>query len=97
LLLALTACASREDAPPPVPAPEVVSDDEAPTKAALFMQFDIKDLTPAPKAPKDAKKKSKDKKDKKDDKIVPAGWHLDYDKAVAQARSTGKPLLVLFH
>ena len=71
---------------------------EAPLREAVFKPFEIKDLTP-PVAqvaqPKD--KKAKDKKKKNDEKSVPAGWHLDYDQALAQAKSTGKPLLVLFH
>jgi hypothetical protein len=44
-------------------------------------------------AAKDKKKPaSKDRK-----KHLPAGWHADYAQALAQARSAGSPLLVLFH
>ena len=41
-------------------------------------------------------------KDKKADqsgdaKDLPAGWYADYAQALAKAKSTGQPLLVLFH
>ena len=41
-------------------------------------------------------------KDKKADKSkdatnLPAGWYADYAQALAKAKSTGQPLLVLFH
>jgi hypothetical protein len=28
---------------------------------------------------------------------LPAGWYLDYNAAKAQAKKSGKPLLVMFH
>jgi hypothetical protein len=27
----------------------------------------------------------------------PAGWHFRYEDALAEARATGKPMLVVFH
>jgi hypothetical protein len=43
--------------------------------------------------------RGKDKKaDKpKDASDLPAGWYADYAQALARAKSTGQPLLVLFH
>jgi hypothetical protein len=29
--------------------------------------------------------------------LLPAGWYLDYNTAKAQAKKTGKPMLVMFH
>lgn len=39
----------------------------------------------------DTAKKSKERKN------LPAGWYGDYAQAIAKAKSTGQPLLVLFH
>jgi hypothetical protein len=39
----------------------------------------------------DAGKKSKEEKN------LPAGWYGDYAQALAKAKMTGQPLLVLFH
>jgi hypothetical protein len=40
--------------------------------------------------------KAKDSK-AKDKANLPTDWYADYDQALAQARKTGQPLLVLFH
>lgn len=47
----------------------------------------VEDKAPFPK------KKGK----KKSDVELPPGWHSDYAKARAEAKQTGKPMLVLFH
>jgi hypothetical protein len=101
LAYGLAACSPREEPAQPGAAPRS-SSDEIPTRTVVLGAFDIKDVAmPQTKQTQEKKtkddKKGKDKKTKNDEKIVPAGWFLDYDKALAQAKSSGKPLLVLFH
>jgi hypothetical protein len=34
---------------------------------------------------------------KKESAALPPGWYANYDQALARAKATGQPLLVLFH
>jgi hypothetical protein len=55
-----------------------------------------KPTRPLATAGEKAKKAAKAQKPK-DESHLPAGWCADYAQALARAKSTGQPLLVLFH
>ena len=54
-------------------------------------------IHPAATLPADKGESKKKEKSTKDAKKLPAGWYSNYDEALAKAKKTGQPLLVLFH
>ncbi|MCS7045120.1 MAG: thioredoxin family protein [Gemmataceae bacterium] len=86
LLIAMVACSKK-------PAPEASVAQPQTTNVRLAVQSE------RPAAREDEKPKKAAKKDKKSKgaKNLPPGWHGDYEQALAQAKMTGQPLLVLFH
>lgn len=95
LAVPLLGCANKPDVELPMPP-------ESPARPELVAQGAPKLAAPKPPAPAAAPEKGKRKKAEKADKSQdaknsPPGWFSNYDQALAKAKSTGQPLLVLFH
>lgn len=86
ILGVILGCSKNDDFPSPAPLP-----------ASPNGLVQAGAILPALLFDKGGGKKADSGKKSKDEKNLPAGWYGDYAQALAKAKATGQPLLVLFH